>query len=263
MSIQSQIDQINWYHEFDFGNGLIAKPKTADYKSHRALWSFIERELDRTDFSGKTVLDIGCWDGYWSFYAERRGAAHVLATDDRSQNWAGDTGFKLAKTLLDSNVEADTTKSIYDLGTLGRTFDVILCLGVYYHLLDPFYAFAQVRHCCHQSTIVIVEGDAVFTGTDPGVQTAAYFAADAAQAPRFVPDTETLKRMLRATYFTVEAEAAFSLQTFAAIEHQLQRNLLGTNRILLKCRPLFGMNDFHVYRPPFGLDKYDARWQRE
>jgi hypothetical protein len=110
---------------------------------------------------------------------------------------------------------------------------------------------------------VIVEGDAVFTGTDPGVQTAAYFAADAAQAPRFVPDTETLKRMLRATYFTVEAEAAFSLQTFAAIEDQQQRNLLGTNRILLKCRPLFGMNDFHVYRPPFGLDKYDARWQRE
>ena len=35
---------------------------------------------------------MGCWDGYWSFYAEQRGAARVLATDDASQNWAGSAG---------------------------------------------------------------------------------------------------------------------------------------------------------------------------
>ena len=46
---------------------------------HRKLWRFIEAQLDLLDFRGKTVLDIGCWDGYWSFYAERRGAREVVA----------------------------------------------------------------------------------------------------------------------------------------------------------------------------------------
>jgi predicted nicotinamide N-methyase len=62
------------------------------------------------DFAGKTVLDIGCWDGQWSFLAENRGAARLLATDDCSQHWTslGDRiginqspapglGFQLAK----------------------------------------------------------------------------------------------------------------------------------------------------------------------
>src|SRR5262245_8908971 len=90
--LQARIDAINWYHEFDFVDGLLATAKTPDVAFHRKLWAFIRATLDTIDFAGKTVLDIGCWDGYWSFYAERRGAVHVLATDDARQNWAGDTG---------------------------------------------------------------------------------------------------------------------------------------------------------------------------
>ena len=71
--LQRQIDAIDWYHEFDFGDGLRAVTKS-DAALHRRFWKFIEMRLDTIDFKGKTVLDIGCWDGYWSFYAERRGA---------------------------------------------------------------------------------------------------------------------------------------------------------------------------------------------
>jgi tRNA (mo5U34)-methyltransferase len=106
------------------------------------------------------VLDIGCWDGYRSFYAEKQGAKSVLATDDISQNWGGNRGLQLAKTLLGSSVETKDDVSICDLRSLGRTFDVVLCLGVCYHLVDSFYAFAQVRHCCHPNTVVVFEGDA-------------------------------------------------------------------------------------------------------
>jgi tRNA (mo5U34)-methyltransferase len=113
--IQNRIDRIHWYHEFDFGNGLRAEDKTPEAEGHRVVWRFIEDQLDKIDFSGKTVLDIGCWDGYWSFYAERRGAARVVATDDSTQNWAGPAGFNLAKELLGSRVEADLNASIYDL----------------------------------------------------------------------------------------------------------------------------------------------------
>src|SRR3979411_960177 len=120
--IQRRIDRIHWYHEFDFGNGLRSEVKTPDAKSHRALWRFIETQLDKIDFTDKAVLDIGCWDGYWSFYAERRGAARVLATDDRSQNWAGSAGFTVARELLKSSVESDLHLSVYDLNKLPAQF---------------------------------------------------------------------------------------------------------------------------------------------
>ena len=141
--IQRRIDRIHWYHEFDFGHGLRAEVKTPDAKSHRALWHFIESELDKIDFAKKSVLDIGCWDGYWSFYAERRGAAHVLATDDSSQNWAGIAGFTLAKELFKSSVHSNLRLSVYDLHQLDAKFDIILCLGVFYHLLILFMLFLR------------------------------------------------------------------------------------------------------------------------
>src|SRR5262249_11973591 len=101
--LQAQIDRIPWYHEFDFGNGLKARSTTPDVAAHSVVWQGIERQLDRIDFRGKAVLDVGCWDGYWSFYAERRGAASVLASDDVGQNWGGGDGLRLAKRLLQSD----------------------------------------------------------------------------------------------------------------------------------------------------------------
>ena len=181
--IKRRIDRIHWYHEFDFGNGLRTEVKTPDAQSHRALWRFIEAELDKIDFTNKAVLDIGCWDGYWSFYSERRGAARVLATDDRSQNWTGSAGFDLAKELFKSSVESNLALSVYDLGKLETKFDIILCLGVFYHLLDPFYAFAQIRHRCHEHSIVVFEGDAFFGLIETPDQSAVLYGRDVRKAP--------------------------------------------------------------------------------
>lgn len=68
-------------------------------------------------FCGKTVLDIGAWDGFYSFEAERRGAALVLATD--SFCWGGGgpgtkAGFELAREALGTGV-ADMTIDVLDL----------------------------------------------------------------------------------------------------------------------------------------------------
>jgi tRNA (mo5U34)-methyltransferase len=116
--VQNRIDRIQWYHEFDFGDGLRAEATTPDAPSHRKLWKFIQTELDKISLDNKRVLDVGCWDGYWSFYAERRGAAQVWATDDASQNWAGDAGLRLASELLGSKrVHINTRLSVYDLST--------------------------------------------------------------------------------------------------------------------------------------------------
>ena len=251
--LQRRIDSVHWYHEFDFGGGLVAKVKTPDAASHRALWRFIEDSLNKIDFAGKTVLDIGCWDGYWSFYAEKRGAKQVLATDDSSQNWAGEAGFILAKELLSSRVESNLRLSVYDLDKLDREFDVILCLGVYYHLIDPFYAFTEIRHRCHDDSMVIIEGDAFFGLIETPAQSAALYSRDLRQAPRFVPDPNTLRFLINSAYFDIIAEAVLPLSNSAGA------HLTGVHRMLMVCRPARKTNQCHVYQPPFGLIKYDDR----
>src|SRR4051812_38758688 len=110
--------EVQWYHDFDFPGGLAVRSNSPYAPDHRNLWAFIESELNELDFRGKSVLDVGCWDGYWSFYAERRGAGPVLATDDFTQNWAGSRGLLLARELLGSRVQTKLDQSIYKLGSL-------------------------------------------------------------------------------------------------------------------------------------------------
>jgi tRNA (mo5U34)-methyltransferase len=253
--LQGRINSVQWYHEFDFGNGLYARVNTPDAASHRALWRFIQTKLDGISFTDKTVLDIGCWDGYWSFYAERRGAKRVLATDDSGQNWAGEAGFTLAKELLKSGVESDLQLSVYDLDRLDSKYDVILCLGVYYHLFDPFYAFAQIRHRCHDNSIVIFEGDAFFGLHETLDQSAALYSRDPRKAPRFVPDPKTLRFLLNSAYLDIVAEYVFPLSQ----SEREDAEPTGVNRMFLVCRAARGLNDCHLYQPPFGLKQYDDR----
>jgi tRNA (mo5U34)-methyltransferase len=253
--IQRRIDRIQWYHEFDFGNGLRAEVKTPDAKSHRALWHFIETELNKIEFTDRTVLDIGCWDGYWSFYSERRGASRVLATDDSTQNWTGSAGFQIAKELLNSSVESDLQLSVYELDKLASKFDIILCLGVFYHLLDPFYAFSQIRHKCHERSLVVFEGDVFFGLIETPDQSAALYGRDVRRAPRFVPDLDTLRLLLEAAYFEIVSDAVFPLSGPIADGASPR----GVNRVLVICRPFNGFNKVFEYQPPFGLREYDSR----
>src|SRR5262245_55866376 len=193
--MQKRIDALTWYHHFDFGNGLVARSSVADCCG--SLWRCIEQELGRIDFRGKSVLDIGCWDGHWRFFAERRGAKSVLATDVQAQTGAGPHEFHHARELLKSKVDYNLNISVNNLSELRRKFDIILFLGVYYHLFDPLYALAQIRHCCHPDTRVIIEGP-VATALPAGV---ALLQFDN-HACEFLPTQEALRQLLRAAYFT-------------------------------------------------------------
>ena len=89
---------------------------------------------------GLTVLDIGAWDGFFSFECERRGASRVVAADYYSWHgpgWGTKAGFQLAREALGSRVE-DVDIDVMDLSPerVG-TFDVVLFLGVLYHLRHP------------------------------------------------------------------------------------------------------------------------------
>ncbi|PPD04680.1 MAG: methyltransferase type 11, partial [Methylocystis sp.] len=269
-ALQKEIDAIHWYHEFDFGNGLRAL-SVSQADDHRRIWRFIESELDKIDFAGKSVLEIGCWDGFWSFYAERRGAKRVVATDDVSQNWASGAGLRLAKKLLKSNVEINQNVSIYEASKLNETFDIIICLGVYYHLVDPFAGFAEVRHLMHEGSIAIFEGDATL---ELRPDTFYWDMSDSSKSC-FVPTQWGLNHMLKTTYMDVVAQSwmrpppAFKVNVdpahlfgfTGALDPSSFPPLKHRERILTVVKPFSGENPLHPYKPPFNLAKFDTRWK--
>ncbi len=295
-SLQERIDALPWYHEFDFGDGLHARSRSPHAPGHRLVWKFIERQLDRVDFRDKSVLDIGCWDGYWSFQAERRGAKSVLATDDCSQNWADGQGVHLAKELLRSSVKVRQDVSVYQLASLNEKFDVILFLCVFYHLHDLFYAFTQIRHCCRRDTVVVVEGSAATElgqgellcnfsnhacevlpslGALRQILRAAYFS-DASHVfmnpPRPAPAPTRLewRRRLRLCWHAMSGSSSGIREEIArteppapAPEQRPARLVETSSRLFMTLTPFEGVNSLHDYRPPFGLDRYDPRFRQD
>src|SRR5258708_29716982 len=95
--LAEEIRSIRWFHRINLGSGVIT-PGVDNTPRRLAT-------LHWPDLRGKTVLDIGAWDGFFSFEAERRGASRVLATDSyvwQSKGWASKRGFDLAKRTLNS-----------------------------------------------------------------------------------------------------------------------------------------------------------------
>jgi tRNA (mo5U34)-methyltransferase len=141
--LRAHVQAIRWYHKIDLGHGIITQG--LDDSPQR-----LKKLKLPTDLTGHTVLDVGAWDGFYSFEAERRGAARVVAADYyswRGQGWGtqdGKAGFCLARSVLGSAVE-DAEIDVMDISpqSVGE-FDVVLFLGVLYHLRDPMRALERV-----------------------------------------------------------------------------------------------------------------------
>ena len=109
------------------------------------------------DLSGLEVLDVGAYDGFFSFEAERRGATRVLATD--SFCWEGrgggsKEGFELARAALGSRVEDDHVDPLELHPARVGTFDLVLFLGVLYHMRHPLLALERVAAVTRRQLIV-------------------------------------------------------------------------------------------------------------
>ena len=138
--LRSRVEQLRWYHTIDLGCGVVTRG--ADDTPIRLARLDLPASL-----AGASVLDIGAWDGFFSFEAERRGAARVVAADYYSWHgggWGSKAGFELARTALGSKVE-DVDIDVMDLSPdrVG-TFDVVFFLGVLYHLRHPLLALERI-----------------------------------------------------------------------------------------------------------------------
>ncbi len=183
-----------WWHSINLGHGILTNGiKTPNHLAEEL------RALRLPDLTGKTVLDIGAWDGFYSFTAEQLGAKRVMALDydawrigigckpdyekeckdqgtvphplkDHVRNliWLtrpgellGKRNFDAARLALNSKVE-----SLYadfmtvDLGELGM-FDVALLLGVLYHIQNPLECLKRVAAVTREVAIIETEAVAI------------------------------------------------------------------------------------------------------
>lgn len=88
------------------------------------------------DLSGKTVLDIGCNAGFYSIEMKRRGAERVVGIDSDERYLAQ---ARFAAEVLGAEIEF-RKMSVYDVASLGENFDVVIFMGVLYHLRHPLLA---------------------------------------------------------------------------------------------------------------------------
>jgi tRNA (mo5U34)-methyltransferase len=150
-----------WYHTMELASGVVT-PGAFDLRPIVDL-------LPWPDVRGKRCLDVGPWDGFFSFELERRGAAEVVAADiadPADWDWsvaerslgpeafaamAGPelgTGFRVAKSVLGSSAERIEC-TVYDLAPerVGE-FDVVVCGSLMLHLRDPVRALEAIRGVC-------------------------------------------------------------------------------------------------------------------
>jgi tRNA (mo5U34)-methyltransferase len=166
-SIKEQIAKINWFHSIDLGNGVFTLGRE---KNMRLLQKSQKLGMPET-LSDMTVLDVGAWDGFFSFEAERRGAKRVLATDSYAwqspeffaRGGTGKAGFELARKLLNSKVE-DMNIDVLDLSpeNVGR-FDLVLFLGVLYHMPHPILALERIASVTKKQLILETHTDLSWT----------------------------------------------------------------------------------------------------
>jgi tRNA (mo5U34)-methyltransferase len=136
-----------WWHRIEVGYGIATPGHQRELTHPIGPKNYLEKIDLPEDLSGKSVLDIGAWDGLFSFEAEKRGAARVLAIDNFYRDkleWTEKQGFEVAKEILKSKVEFKKA-SVYDLcPEKFDMFDIVLFLGVFYHLRHPLLALEKI-----------------------------------------------------------------------------------------------------------------------
>ncbi|MCC6585515.1 MAG: DUF1698 domain-containing protein [Bryobacterales bacterium] len=140
-----QLNLTGWYHSFELPDGRFTEGvQSLRYQRDRYARFPIPARLD-----GKRLLDIGAWDGWFSFEAEKHGAA-VTAVDCIEV-----ANFQQVRRLLNSSVDY-RIHDVFDLPSLGwEPFDYVFFLGILYHLRHPLLALEIV--CSLTADTAIVE----------------------------------------------------------------------------------------------------------
>jgi tRNA (mo5U34)-methyltransferase len=152
--LKREMESHYWWHTIDLGNGLVTPGRlTARQIAHKQKAVFGD-----IDLTNKSVLDVGAWTGAYSIEAKRRGAARVVAIDHFTWNdpkLRGRAAFDFAVKCTGLEVEAiDIDLAIPQSLSGLESFDIVLFLGVFYHLLDPIHVLQQLARITREVLVV-------------------------------------------------------------------------------------------------------------
>ena len=157
-----------WFHTFSLNGAGVYTPGIA--RDHRYRLRAIPELL-----TGARVLDVGTFDGFYAFLAERRGAARVVAVDNEQYvGWIRSrfgidlepgAGFRAIAELLSSGVAYRRLDAL-EVGRLGETFDVIFCFGILHRVEAPLTLLRVLGECLAPAGQIIVETYGVRGGQD-------------------------------------------------------------------------------------------------
>ncbi len=209
-----------WFHNIDL-NGVWTAPDhfLGDYPGVK--FRRFAPHLP-ADLSGKSVLDIGCNAGFYSMEMKRRGAERVVGIDS-DDRYLAQARFA-AETLGYDNIEFRNL-SVYDVAALGERFDVVIFMGVLYHLRHPLLALDLIHEHVAGDLLIFqsmqrgskqvmeTEEDYPFEETEVFRESAwpkLYFVEREYAhdwTNWWVPNRACAEAMLRASGFTVETRA--------------------------------------------------------
>jgi tRNA (mo5U34)-methyltransferase len=151
------LSQVHWHHTIHLLPDLVVEGA----KSAATLEAERAAILGAVDLAGRSVVDVGTWNGYFAFEAKRAGASRVIATDSyvwHSPQFRGRETFELARACLGIDVEAreiDPTDMPGDL----EPVDVVLFLGVFYHMIEPATVLQKVASLAKDLLVVETHQD--------------------------------------------------------------------------------------------------------
>lgn len=149
------LDKVRWHHSIELPDGRVIKGD----KSLAVMKQQYDMTFGPLDLKGKSVLDLGTWSGAFAVEAARRGAAKVTAVDYVTWRPPFPHGreafdFVVASSGFDiEGIELDLDASPLSLARLG-TFDVVLLLGVFYHLKDPIAPLKEISKIAREAFVL-------------------------------------------------------------------------------------------------------------
>lgn len=206
---RARMQQFRWFHSLDLGDGVVTpglKPlERLRFQSARVFSHPVE---------GHSLLDIGCWDGHFSFEAKRRGAGRVLATDHYVWNgpgWGKKGAFDFARSCLAPSVE-DLELDFQEMtpDNVG-TFDTVLFLGVLYHLKEPLSGIERAAALAGKMLVVETHIDLRLAPEPPAMVLYPFDELNKDKSNWFGPNPSAVIGMLRTCGFSrVEQDMAYT-----------------------------------------------------
>jgi tRNA (mo5U34)-methyltransferase len=217
-NLQRKISELGpWFHNLDI-RGVQTAPDhfLGNYPSFK--WEGFKHVIPQ-DLNGISVLDVGCNAGFYALEMKRRNAGRVVGIDS-DPHYLRQARFAAAESDLDIEFRQ---MSVYDVGKLDEKFDLVIFMGVFYHLRHPLLALDLLyEHVVKDRMLFqcIQRGDERIPDLQENYEFSEWSVFDRPDYPKlffveeryasdptnwFIPNKPAMEAMLRSSGFVIDA----------------------------------------------------------